>query len=358
MSDTEDADSKTEEATEKKIQDTLAEGKTAVSRDVGAAFGAFALLGALTFLTEDRTPGLTETMSLMLVNAGALSLRTDGDALRYLGVVGEVAGRYVAPSLLLFMAIGLAASFVQGVPAIIFDRIQPDLSRISPGAGWSRIFSVAGAIELLKTVAKIVIVGGAVTLAAASDLGVYIDAMRMAPGRLPSFILRLLIHLAGVVSCALAVIALADFAWTKFKWRRDLRMSRQELKDEFKQAEGDPLVKARMRSLAMERSRRRMMASIPEASFVVVNPTHYAIALRYVREEGGAPLVLAKGKDLVALKIREIAEKNGVPVLERKDLARAMFDLVEVNVMIPSEFYRPVAELIHFLHETAARRHY
>jgi flagellar biosynthetic protein FlhB len=156
-------------------------------------------------------------------------------------------------------------------------------------------------------------------------------------------------HLTSVVAIALTILALSDFVWARFKWRRDLRMSRQEVKEEFRQAEGDPFVKARMRSLAMDRSRRRMMASVPKASFIVANPTHYAIALRYVREEGGAPLVLAKGKDLVALKIREVAEKNGVPVLERKELARAMFEIVEVDRMIPPEFYRPVAELIHFL---------
>ncbi len=157
------------------------------------------------------------------------------------------------------------------------------------------------------------------------------------------------------MACAVAVLAFADFAWTRFKWRRDLRMSRQELKEEMKQAQGDPLVKARMRSLAMDRARRRMMASVPKASFVVANPTHYAIALRYVREEGGAPLVLAKGKGLVALKIREIAEMNNVPVLERRELARAMFDLVDVDKMIPPDLYRPVAELIHFLQDAGKR---
>jgi flagellar biosynthetic protein FlhB len=134
-------------------------------------------------------------------------------------------------------------------------------------------------------------------------------------------------------------------------------MSRQELKEEFKQSEGDPFVKARMRSLAQDRARRRMIASVPKASFVIANPTHYAIALRFVREEGGAPMVLAKGKDLVALKIREVAERHGVPVLERKELARAMYDFVEVDKMIPQEFYRPVAELIHYLDALATRRH-
>ena len=133
-------------------------------------------------------------------------------------------------------------------------------------------------------------------------------------------------------------------------------MSRQELKDEQKQAEGDPLVKARLRSLALDRSRKRMMSAVPRATLVIANPTHYAIALRYVREEGGAPLVVAKGKDLIALKIREIAKGNHIPVVEDKALARSMYDSVEVDKMIPPELYRAVAEVIHFLYAKKARQ--
>ena len=127
-------------------------------------------------------------------------------------------------------------------------------------------------------------------------------------------------------------------------------MSRQDVKDEMKQMQGDPMVKARLRSVALERSRKRMMSAVPTATLVIANPTHYAIALRYVRAEGGAPKVVAKGQDLIALKIREIAEENDIPVIEDKALARSMYDRVEVDMMIPPEFYRVVAELIYLLH--------
>ncbi len=126
-------------------------------------------------------------------------------------------------------------------------------------------------------------------------------------------------------------------------------MSRQEVKDEHKQMQGDPMVKARLRSVALERSRKRMMSAVPTATLVIANPTHYAIALRYVRSEGGAPKVVAKGQDLIALKICEIAEEHDIPVIEDKALARSMYDRVEVDMMIPAEFYRVIAELIHFL---------
>jgi flagellar biosynthetic protein FlhB len=204
-------------------------------------------------------------------------------------------------------------------------------------------------IELVKAMAKIVIIGGAVTFSLTVDRNILTDAIRGDPRHIPGIAMTLLVHLASVVCITGGVLALADWQWSRYKWRRDMRMSRQELKEEIEQSEGDPFVKARMRSLAQSRARKRMMAAVPRATLVLANPTHYAIALRYVRDEGGAPFVMAKGKDLIALKIREIADECNIPILEKKDLVRAMFDHVEVDRMIPQEFFRPIAELIHFL---------
>jgi flagellar biosynthesis protein FlhB len=146
------------------------------------------------------------------------------------------------------------------------------------------------------------------------------------------------------------VLVAADVLWTRFKWRSDLRMTKQEVKEEHKQAEGDPHVRARMRSIARDRARRRMIAEVPRATVVITNPTHFAIALRYVRAEGGAPVVLAKGQDLLALKIREVAEAHEIPVVEDKPLARSLYDSVEVDQHIPPHLYRAVAEIIYYLH--------
>lgn len=349
MSESEDPESRTEEPTEKKIRDTIEAGRSPVSRDLSSASGIFAFLILLSFVVAVATPRLTETLALLLAASGGAPLRNGADALRYVTVVdAEIAHFLVAP-ILIFVAAGLAAAFMQGAPQVIFERIRPDLSRISLKSGWSRIFGIAGFVELLKAVVKLTIIGAAITLVGITDRAAIVDAMRTEPSQIPALMLRMLIHLTSVVAIAAGVLAFADFAWGRFKWRRDLRMSRQELKEEFKQSEGDPFVKARQRSLAMDRARRRMMASVPRATFVVANPTHYAIALRYVREEGGAPLVVAKGTDLIALKIREIADGADIPVFEKRDLARAMYDHVEVDKMIPAEFYRPVAELIHIL---------
>jgi flagellar biosynthetic protein FlhB len=146
------------------------------------------------------------------------------------------------------------------------------------------------------------------------------------------------------------LLVAADIVWTRFRWRSDLRMTRQEVKDELKQSEGDPAVKSRLRSLARDRARRRMIGAVPKATVVIANPTHYAIALKYDRAKGGAPLVVAKGADLIALRIREMATKHSIPIVEDKPLARALYDAVEVDQWIPPEFYRAVAKILHFLY--------
>ena len=146
-----------------------------------------------------------------------------------------------------------------------------------------------------------------------------------------------------------------DLVWSRFHWMQELRMTKQEVKDEMKQSEGDPIVKARLRSLARDRARKRMMTAVPRATLVIANPTHFAIALRYVRDEDAAPVVLAKGQDLVALKIREIAEANSIPVFEDVALARSMYKQVSVDSVIPAQFYQAVAELVRIVYANKPR---
>lgn len=148
---------------------------------------------------------------------------------------------------------------------------------------------------------------------------------------------------------------IVDIFATRHFWYEDLRMTKQEIKDEMKQSDGDPMVKARQRSLARDRARKRMMADVPRATLVVANPTHYAVALRYDAEETGAPIVVAMGQDLIALRIREIAEEHEIPVFEDPPLARSMFAQVSLGTLIPSEFYQAVAELIHRIYDKSPR---
>ena len=205
-----------------------------------------------------------------------------------------------------------------------------------------------------KSIVKFGAVGLVVSIIVRNEIGGAFATIVSDPASLAERLLAVCGRLVATIAVISGVLAAADLVWSRLHWKRDLRMSRQDVKDEQKQMLGDPLVKARLRSLALERSRKRMMSAVPTATLIVANPTHYAIALRYVREEGGAPKVVAKGQDLIALKIREIAEANDIPVVEDKALARSMYDRVEVDMMIPPDFYRAIAEIVHFLNTRGA----
>jgi flagellar biosynthetic protein FlhB len=211
------------------------------------------------------------------------------------------------------------------------------------------LFSIRAQVEFLKAAFKLAVVGfiGFILLRSARDD--VLLAMFMEPGGVPELARSMVMKLLSAMVVAIIVLAAADLVWSRVFWQRDLRMTRQEVKDEVKQAEGDPILKGKLRSLARDRSRKRMMAAVPRATLVIANPTHFAVALRYVREEGGAPMVIAKGQDLLALKIREVAESHDIPVIEDKLLARSLYQAVEVDKLIPPEFYKAVAEIILFL---------
>jgi flagellar biosynthetic protein FlhB len=231
----------------------------------------------------------------------------------------------------------------------VLQRITPDLSRISPLGGWSRLFGSQGLVEFAKSLFKLAAVTVVVAFVLRSSEAKAFEAMYTDPVALPEMILNIAMRIVSAICIATIVLVAVDLAWARFHWRRELRMTRQEIKDEHKQAEGDPLIKARLRSLARDRSRQRMIASASRATLVIANPTHFAIALRYNREENPAPIVVAKGMDVIALKIREVAEQNRIPVIENKALARALYEAVQVDQVIPAEFFRPVAEIIYFL---------
>lgn len=349
MSETPDKDSKTEEASEKKIRDAVEKGNVPVSREVAVICALGALLVICIFLIEARTLRLVQMLSQLLDDPGGWTMKTGGDVSAFTRAIMLECAAFLWPLVLLFMALGLAASFVQGMPQFVGERIQPDLSRLSPMKGWSRIFGAKGGAEFLKVLMKFACVTIVVFVLLRSERDGVIDQIFGQPADIPQRLLAIVTRLVTGMCLIAALIAAIDLVIVRLNWRRDLKMSKQEQKDEHKQSEGDPAVKARFRSIALDRSRRRMIAAVPQATLVIANPTHYAIALRYLRSEGGAPLVVAKGQDLIALKIREIAEANGIPVIEDKALARTMYDYVEIDAHIPAAFYRAVAELIHFL---------
>jgi len=346
LSEEQDQESKTEEPTEKKVRDAEERGNTPSSKEAPIFATIAATLIGATFLIRGSAAETTQFLSTFLSDPAGFDIATGKNTTTLLVMVVVHAAILVGPLLLVLMVFGLSASFLQHPPQLALDRITPKFSRISPGAGWKRIFGAQGFMEFGKSLAKFIAIATVTWLILKSDKNTVVTAMLQDPSTIPELILGIAIRLLSAACVATIVIVTADLVWTRMSWRRSLRMTKQEVKEEHKQAEGDPILKARRLSLARDRARSRMMAAVPRATLVVANPTHFAVALRYVPEEGGAPLVLAKGTDLIALKIREIAEANDIPVIEDRVLARSLHASVQIDQMIPREFYEVVAELL------------
>ncbi len=353
MSD-DDRDNKTEEATDKRRSETLEREGGPSSREVGSAA---ALLVASAFLATS-VPGLVARLSqglaVFLEDPGAWPLENAEDAIHLFQLIALTIFSFLGVFVAAIFFAGIAASLFQTGPRLLPNRIMPDFSRISPVAGLGRLFSSQALIEALKGVVKIAVAGFA-AYTAIGGIATGLFAIQITPDAIPELIRRLCLRAMFVCAVLTSIIAAVDVFLTRRTWTRNLMMTKQEIKEEMKQAEGDVAFKARLRAIARSRIRRRMIANVPKATLVVTNPTHYAVALRYVRNEDTAPKVLAKGVDKLALVIREIAEQHNIPIIENKLLARSLYKSTEVDQLIPQEFYKAVAELIIYLDSKSRR---
>lgn len=356
MADEVDKESKTEEATEKKIRDTVEKGQLPHSRETGILASFVAILLFTVFFAGGSIVELGSFLSIFLEKPDAWAMNTANDVVALSQMVTLEIGKAVASLLILLVVAGVGASAFQNMPQFVGERIRPQASRISLGKGWKRLFGVQGFVEFLKSLGKLGFAVGVLCFVLSDSLRQFLSGMLTHTADYVLVIRSMTIDILVSIVAVMGLIAAIDLIWSRFHWRQDLRMTKQEVKDELKQSEGDPIVKSRLRSLARDRARRRMMTAVPRATLVIANPTHYAIALKYVREEDSAPVVLAKGTDLVALKIREIAEANNVPVFEDVALARSMYEQVSVDSLIPQQFYQAVAELIRVVYANKAKR--
>lgn len=352
MSDDQDKDSKTESPTEKKLSDAVEKGNTPFSREVTMFASTIAIYIFIVFFLPQGFVAIAETLKDIFEQPEAWRLETSTDVVALIMLVFAKAGTLLIPFFVLLIVFGIGSSVLQNLPTPVLDRIQPKMNRISPIAGFKRIYGVQGLVEFSKALFKILIVSAIIVLTLWNDYYASLDSMFSDPLTIFSVMSGDLNQIMIVILISTCIIAVADFFWTRHHWYTELRMTKQEVKEELKQSQGDPIVRARLRSIARDRARRRMITSVPRATLVIANPTHFAVALRYVREEGDAPTVVAKGQDLVALKIREIAEENDIPVFEDPPLARSMFAQVSVDSVIPPVFYKAVAELIHRIYAT------
>jgi flagellar biosynthetic protein FlhB len=300
-----------------------------------------AVVMVLTYQAQDTVRDLLPTLSLFLAHADGSWRAGSGIAVR--GVVAAILPYLAAAGVGASAAVLLQTGFL-----LSGSGLQPRFSRISPAAGLKRLFGWHGLEELLKSLAKLGAFGAAIWFAIRGDLPGLMLLPRQDPSGLPSMVARPLFHIFLASLLCHAIVAIADIAWVRFRYARDLRMSREDIRKEFKETEGNPHTKARIRRIRMLRARKRMMAQVPKATVVVTNPTHYAVALAYDRAANPAPRVVAKGADAVAARIREVAEAANVPVVANPPLARALYRL-ELDAEIPAEHYKAVAEIIAYV---------
>lgn len=347
MADEADTTDKTEDPTQKKLDDALLKGDVAKSQEVNNWFiiagGTLVLMSFAGTMSE----GLTTTMRGLIANSYRINM--DGPALpamfQKLGV--EMLVAMAMPFLVLTLA-ALIGNLVQHKLVWTTQGLMPKLSKISPLAGLKRLFSKQALANFVKGIVKLILLGSVLVALMMPEADrmeglVRTDLMALLP-----FTHVLALKMMGAVVALLGVVAAADYFFQYRTWFEKQKMSLQELKEEFKQTEGDPTIKGKLRNLRMQRSRKRMMAAVPKASVIITNPTHYAIALQYERGME-APICVAKGMDAIALKIREIGGKHSIPIVENPPLARALHATVEVDEPIPAEHYKAVAEVISYV---------
>jgi flagellar biosynthesis protein FlhB len=342
----EDLSEKTEDPTQKRLDDALERGDVVKSQEVNTWF---IIAGATLALSAFSGSIGTMNGSLRDLLANAHTIRTDGTSLILLvkHIENAVFSAFGIPFLILVIA-AICGNVVQHRLVFTSEGLMPKFSKISPWEGAKRLFGKQAWANLLKGLFKLVAIGSVMAIVFWPERHRLDSMVRLDPTSLLDVCRGLSLHLLGTVVAMLAVVAIADYLFQYRTWYERQKMSLQEIKEEFKQTEGDPHIKGRLRQLRDARRKKRMMAAVPTASVVITNPTHFAVALKYDRGMA-APVCVAKGMDAIALKIREVAKEHDIPVVENPPLARALHATVKIDDEIPVEHYQAVAEVIGYV---------
>ncbi|WP_372019921.1 flagellar biosynthesis protein FlhB [Tistrella mobilis] len=351
----EDDSQKTEDPTPKKLEDARKKGQLPSSQEINH----WLMLVAVSIAIVAVLPGMVRDVGLGLrgLIASADTFLMDPSAVGHLlRALAIQMLTWLALPVLVFIIAALASGFVQRGGNVSAESLKPKFEKISLIAGLKRQFSAKALVEFVKGLLKIMVVAGVSWLVARPRL----EDLDLVPREAPTALMERLADDAFVIvlaaACVMTVIAAADYAFQRYTFMQQMRMSQREVRDEMKQSEGDPIIKARLRQIRMERARKRMMAAVPTADVVVTNPTHYAVALKYDPPKMHAPMVVAMGVDAVAFRIRDLALQNDVAVVENPPLARALWDTAQIDREIPVEHYQAVAEVIGYVFRAKGRR--
>lgn len=340
--------SKTEDPTPKRIEEARRKGQVALSREMNSWLMLLVATLLVMAVSQPMLSDMREFLRFYLEQSHALPGVPGGGGVILGGAFVEMMKILALPLIILMLAAFLGP-FLQVGPLWAPEILKPDLSKLSPIKGFERLFSRRAVLEFVKGILKLAIVSVVAIVLLRPYFGT-VDHMVGLPillmlGEMKFLVLRML---AGTL-IAFLIIAVADLVYQRMEFMKKMRMTKQELKDEYRQSEGDPMVKGRLRQLRAEKARQRMMSNVPKADVVITNPTHFAVALRYDPDTMEAPVCVAKGMDNIALKIREIARENNVTIYENPPLARVLFDSVEIDEAIPTEHFRAVAQVISYV---------
>lgn len=348
MADEKDKSTQTEEPTAKRLAEALEHGDVVKSTEVSTFVVLAGGTLAIAIFGKSIAESLTTTFRMFLEQPDQIGV-AGGDLQNLMHTIVWRTASILGPFFILMVVAGLGGNLIQHRPVFTLERIKPDFSKLSLGAGLKRMFGFDGLANLGKGLLKIAIVGAAVWTQVWPERNTLESVLGQSPAGVAGDMSHLLFKVLMAALAALAVIAGADYFLQRFRFLQRNRMSKQEIKEEYRQTEGDPAVKAKIRQLRIERSRRRMMAAVPEATVVIINPTHFAVALKYESGKMAAPVCVAKGVDALALRIRAVAEDHDVPVVENPPLARALHASVEVDEPVPAEHYKAVAQVIGYV---------
>lgn len=347
-----DDQEKTEEPTSKKIEDAKKEGNVGKSAEV---VGAAVLLFGTLYLLFFSSFSLLEIKKLMMYSFSFIGSEVDGPL--YFSLVfsvGMTLLKALAPVFIIVFILSLVANWVQF--GFIAVPLKLDLQKLDPIKGFKNIFSLKKLLEALKLTLKLTIIIGVMFLLFSLTYQDFLRMMQQETMATLESIIALIIYFVLTILFIIIIFAIIDFYFSKHYYMKSLKMSKQEIKDEYKNMEGDPQVKGRIRRIQMQMAQKRMMSSVPDADVVITNPTHYAVALKYDSSKNQAPLVVAKGIDFLALRIKEIAKENSVTIIENPSLARALYDQIELEREVPSEFYKAIAEIFSYVYELKKKR--
>ena len=339
---------KTEQATPKRREDARRKGQVARSSELSSiailATGLLALSGLGPYMLDQLGVFMIDALTngvKVEINSTNLYLHTGSWVLGY--------ARIIVPIVALLVVAALAVNYAQVGLLFTLQPLTPKAERISPFSGIKRIFSSKGLVELAKSLFKIGAVVYVTYLTISADINNLVSYMDMGVGQIFTLSGDIILTLAFRIILLLLIMAILDYSFQRWDYEKNLRMTRQEVREEVKQQEGDPMVRSRVRNLQREMSQQRMMDDVMTADVVVTNPTHVAVALKYDMENMPAPLVVAKGQRLVAQRIKEVARDAGIPLVENKPLARALFKVVQIGDEIPEDLFKAVAQVLAFV---------